>query len=1215
MAIRSMHFGTEAKLIVAICLTFILCLYVLPVGAQTASSGALVVTAADPTGAVIPGATVTLTNAEAVTRTEVTSSSGTCTFALLPVGDYKVSISAKGFNTVEVPSVTVTVADTAILNESLQVGSQTQKVTVTTATQEIQTETSTLGTTVGSKTISALPLSTRNFTQVLSLSPGATADVFNATTVGRGSQDSTVNGAGQISNDVQLDGVSVWSLPNGQANNVEGFYGDIPVPSPDAIQEFKVQTTGYDAGYGRHSGASVNLVTKTGTNSYHGTLFEFLRNDDLDANGFFQNRVGQPRGALKQNQFGGTAGGPIRKDKLFFFLSYQGTRQVNGVAAQGFQTPNLPEQLTNDRTASTLGAEFCPTNNLPGSPGARYATTFGGGTQVACDGSNINPVALTLLNAKVNGNNLIPTPQAVLNAGTASAVGTASLSVPATFNDDQAIGNLSYAITSKETVEGKFYYADGGFVRSFNATPCVLGCGATNLTGNVSIIARLTSVLTNNLVNEAHFSSYYQRASLKSDDPFTTSQLGIQGIAANGPNGTPWYTVPPVITISGLFGTGGSGVDGVKAPQHNFDYEDQLSWTHGRHDIRAGFEIARLRWDEHYFAANRGTLTFQTFADFLLGESAAQNGSIYSNVYSASGSETPVGGTYNAYRGNADSAYVQDDIRVNHALTLNLGLRWEYDGQVYDALGELVDIWYSLAALAPMPSTNGTLLGFTMPSNYPGALPAGVYRRPYGGPSQVNPKDDFGPRAGLAWQPTNSGHLVVRASAGVFYDQLQADPAGHDVTNDPPLTAQEGFSGIANTAATFQVPFTAHRNVALGFLNSERTPTSALTEGGQDQFSTVPMTMSWNLNVQYEFRPSWVGQIGYVGTRAEHLGGFRYLDMPQLATPTTPLNCGLPVIPAIASTQNSQGCIVTNTAANATYRVPVVGYAAGGFQDRGSFGDVKYNALEASLKKTMSHGLQMQASYTFDRIDTDGAGVDLHSEGLTFNSNDPNNLRQQWGRSDYDRPQRLSVAYIYDLPGYGRGAEGTALSGWSLSGITTAQSGEPMTLTDPKLGAAYGSAATARAELCPGMKVGDIITRGGIGSKLSKYFNADAVADTAVTGTATGQRTCPEPVVGAFPSPGAGLPASAGASGYGNLGRASLLGPGQFNWDFAVTKVTSLARLQEGGSMEFRAEFFNLFNHPQFSQPGLAVNSGAFGVISSTTVAARVIQFGLKYSF
>ncbi|MGA8908131.1 MAG: TonB-dependent receptor [Acidobacteriaceae bacterium] len=1210
-----MRVKIETELILAICLGFISFFYVSPLSAQTATSGALIVTVYDPTGALIPGATVTVTNAAALTRTEVTNSSGACTFALLPVDDYRVSISAKGFKTVEVPSVSVTVAETATLNQHLQVGNQTQTVEVTTATQALQTQSSTLGTTVTSNSINSLPLPTRNFTQILSLSPGATADVFNATTVGRGSEDSTVNGAGQISNDVQLDGVSVWSLPNGQANNVEGFYGDIPVPSPDAVQEFIVQTTGYDAGYGRHSGASVNLVTKDGTNEFHGTLFESVRNNDLDANGFFQNSVGQPRGALKQNQFGGTAGRSILRDKLFLFLSYQGTRQVNGVAAQGFQTPSLPEQLTNDRTAATLGAEFCAANNPPGSPGARYATTFGGGEQVACDGSNINPVALALLNAKVNGKNLIPTPQTILNAGTASAVGSASLSVPATFNSDQGIGNLSYAITSRQTFEGKFFYDDGNFLRSFNTSPCVLGCGATNATGNLLIIARLTSVLTNNLVNEGHFASYYQRASLASLDPESTTDLGIQGIAANGANGTPWYTIGPVITVTGLFVQGGSAVDGVKAPQHNFDYEDQLSWTHGRMNVRAGFEVARLRWDEHYFAANRGSLTFQTFADFLLGESAAQNGSIYSNVYSSSGSETAVGGTYNKYRANDDNAYLQDDIRVNHALTLNLGLRWEYDGDVYDALGELGTPWYSLMNLAPMPPITGTLLGFTMPSNYPGVLPAGVYRRPYGGPSQVNPKDDFGPRAGLAWQPIKGGHLVVRAGGGVFYDQKQGDPAGHDVTNDPPLTAPQGFTGIANTAATFQVPWTANRNLALGFLNSERTPTSALTEGGQDQFLTVPMTGSWNLNVQYEFKKTWVSQVAFVGARAIHLSGTRYLNMPQLATATTPLNCGLPIIPAIASTQNSQGCIVTNTAANATYRVPIVGYAAGGFQDFGSFGDMKYDALEASIKKNMSHGLQLQASYTYDRTDTDGAGVDLHASGFSFNSNDPTNLRQEWGRSDYDRPQRLSVAYVYYLPGYGKGAEGAALSGWNISGITTAQSGEPMTLTDPKLGAAYGSAATARAELCPGMTVANIINPGRIRSKLSNYFNTSSVADTAVTGTATGQLTCPEPVVGAFASPGAGLPASPGASGYGNLGRADLLGPGQFNWDFATTKITPLARLQEGGSLEFRAEFFNIFNHPQFSQPGLAVNSGSFGVISSTTVAARVIQFGLKYAF
>src|SRR6185437_9053314 len=240
-------------------------------------------------------------------------------------------------------------------------------------------------------------------------------------------------------------------------------FGSIPIPSPDAIQEFKVQTSQFDAGYGQNSGASVNVVTKSGTNDFHGLLFEFFRNDALNANGFFQNLAHQPRGKLEGNQFGGTVGGPVKKDKLFFFLSYQGTRQINGVAVQGFQTANLPEQLTDARTAAVLGAEFCPANNPLGSPGARYAHTQFGGVQVACDGSNINPVALKLLQAKLpDGTYVIPTPQNIVS----SSLGQSSFSLPSKYRENQYLGNLDYVISKKHTLSGRFYYAKTSTFRS-----------------------------------------------------------------------------------------------------------------------------------------------------------------------------------------------------------------------------------------------------------------------------------------------------------------------------------------------------------------------------------------------------------------------------------------------------------------------------------------------------------------------------------------------------------------------------------------------------------------------------------------------------------------------------------------------------------------------------------------------------------------------------
>ncbi len=484
------------------------CLLTSALHSQTASTGALIVTATDPTGAVVPGGTVTITAAgTGASRSHATESNGSYTFTLLSPGDYRVSISAAGFKPVELSSVTVNVAETHTVNQVLEVGTQQQVIEVSTAAQALQTETSTLGGVVGTRELNELPLVTRNYTQILGLSPGAVMDVNNASGVGRGSQWSYVNGLGNASNNYQMDGASMTIYPNGATHDPTTYFGSIPIPSPDALTEFKVQTSLYDAGYGRNAGANVNVVTKSGTNAIHGSLFEFFRNDDLNANDLFANRSAQPRPPLKQNQYGGTFGGAIRKDKLFYFLSFQQTRQVDGADTHGHSTVTLPAQLTNDRTAAAIGAAFCPQNN----PIAK-TTTFAGGTQLACDGSNINPIALNILNATLaNGQYVIPAPQTILNPGTAQAVGFSFFTVPSTFREDQVMGNIDYLISNGEALALRYFFMilgrqNNGFGALSGTLP---GSGQAPITGNHVATVRLTSTLTPSLVNEARYSYYH----------------------------------------------------------------------------------------------------------------------------------------------------------------------------------------------------------------------------------------------------------------------------------------------------------------------------------------------------------------------------------------------------------------------------------------------------------------------------------------------------------------------------------------------------------------------------------------------------------------------------------------------------------------------------------------------------------------------------------
>src|SRR5580698_2619835 len=447
-----MRFRKPLSVWLAIASLFVL-LATLPAAlmAQSAGTAGLAGTVTDQSGAAVPNCTVTIVNnGTGQTRTTTTGVDGTYKFSLLPPGAYHARFAASGFKTSEVPAVVLNVTETPELNRTLEIGTQNEQVTVEAAAETLQTQSSTLGNVATGATVTGLPLSNRNYTQILSLAAGANAAVNDARSLGKGTQDMSVNGNSPGSNNFQMDGVAINSIAHPDTANDVNIYAGIGIPNPDAIQEFKVQTSTYDASYGRNPGANVNVVTKSGSNQFHGDAFEFFRNSDLNANDFFYNRdtcptfAGScPKQVLDQNQFGGVIGGPIKKDKMFFFASYEGTRQRNGVAAQGLTSgATLPPIPAGERSAPGFAQALAAANcHFP-----TISEFVEGGAPLACNGSNISPVALNILNLKnANGSYYIP------SSGTNGYL-TTSFSQPAIYNADQMVLNGDYLINSKNTL-------------------------------------------------------------------------------------------------------------------------------------------------------------------------------------------------------------------------------------------------------------------------------------------------------------------------------------------------------------------------------------------------------------------------------------------------------------------------------------------------------------------------------------------------------------------------------------------------------------------------------------------------------------------------------------------------------------------------------------------------------------------------------------------
>jgi hypothetical protein len=1122
--------------------------------AQTSTTGALTGTIFDPSGRVIPEVQVKITNvATGAVRTTVSKTDGTFNVPLLPPGSYSVEATRTGFKTSFSTGIVVRVTETAEVKVILEIGEVKQVVTVSAQAEMLEAESSVLGSVVGEREITDLPLVSRNFTQIIALSAGVNSEVTNATEPGLGTGGQAggsgmfAHGAMDSDNNFEMDGVDSNDIQNSGS-----FSGGVAIANPDTIEEFKVQTGQYDASFGRNAGAQVSIVTKTGTNSVHGSAFGLLRDTVLNANDYITESVGGPKPTMNQSVFGGTLGGPIKKNKLTFFTSYQGNRQKNGYGGglYGCSSTVYEPPFTNDRSAAALGSLFA------GQRGVVQNLYGGVGPAIAADGSNINPVALAILQFKLpNGNLLIPTPQAIVNGE-----GISALSYACPFHDDQFMTNVDFLHTSKSTLTGRLFFDTSAITSTLPASPApsILGSPVVGSSRFWNASISHTYVFDPNVVNRLIFGFHRINTLNQQAVPFHYSDVG-----ATAP---PTDDVQPLILILGSLGIGGTGQT-LKIPQNTFALQDTLSYAHGRHNFAFGGGITRIQTDQEDFTGYGGAV-FLSYPDFLLGLPAAQTDTPYSNIYES----VDLPGLYGrAWRVLDADAYAQDNFRVTPRLTVNLGVRYERIGDFGDSLGR--NSGFDGALADPNPPPDGTLAGYVVASNYPYSIPPGVTRASNQFAIQGIGQNTFSPRLGFAWQPPHTNRIVLRGGYGTYHSRSTAQSLAQSITS-PPFGDLRFLVGPANGAASFQNPFQPQPAI----------PSFPLLVPGGDVTMRFlapnfqpSLVQQFSLGLQADLGGNYLLQIASVESRGTKLYQTTYINEAYSASPADPIRGQ-----------------TTNTVANILDRVPYQGLTPDGLTSVGSNGSSWYNDLEVSLNKRFSHGLQFLAAYTFSRAFSSSGGNVLNSAaGTAAPPGDQYGYRAGWGPAYFDREHRFVVSYIYQFPSArGMGFFGAkVLSGWSVSGVTVAQSGHPLTITNVNYNNAFGITED-RVELVPGC--GSLATSGSATHRLNNYFNNNCFTNNY-------------PVIGSD-----GI-----ATGFGDSGVGIVTGPGQFNFDMSIVKNTNFKWPNEKASIQFRTDFFNAFNHPQFADPDTfyADLGSGFGDLASISVNPRIIQFGLKLSF
>ena len=938
---------------------------------QGGATGAIAGAVLDSKGAPISKAQVEIREAGSSTtmRTVFADASGNFTVASLPVDPYDVVVSAIGFSTSKYIGVIVRVTETTRLNPSLsslqsqasaeaaEAGQEMEEVMVVSAPPVVAVETSnaTTGRIVEAEVIRSLPLATQNFHQLLNLSAGALSNLNASAALGRGDVGINVNGQRQNNNNYMLNGISVPDLRNSELLNT-------PLPSPDAVQEFKVQTSLYDATEGRNGGGNINAVLKSGTSQWHGSAFEFFRNSVLNANEFFQKAEGEPRPVVRQNLFGASLGGPLGHEARggSLFLSYQGTRQVSGLSPGAIISGLIPA-LPIDRSAASLSMAGFGNTTTP-----------------------IDPVVLKLLNVKSGqfgsayGGWLIPS-RPPMDPANPSAGAELNLSRPGRFNEDQAIANYDRQFKDgRDKIAGLFFFSNFHSHLPFGAGDLPSAPGESLNHGDLNFPVDLpvrnrflslaeTHVFGPRVVNEFRFGFLDLRSQISNQDLVSANQLGIVRPSNNLTDDIYRFDV------LGL-GIGPNETANLSQAQHDYTWADTVSYSLGKHFLRFGGIYTHVSMDQDFPQVFNGLVFFTSLQTFLLGAPAF--------AFDSSGVSN------HRFLLNDYATYFQDDYKPVRNLTVNLGLRWDLMSAPKDDLHHMANVIPGLMALGKNPFV------------YPRSVNAFNIPGLVGTTSETGRANSYasnwGPRIGFAYDVFGRHTTALRGGYGIYYERESlalAAQLGSQAPFAPSIRAfgtspgQLGtlFNGLLPPGGVIDPKFVPQPSHLLGFIDpTNGQPTSnpnmypvfsgstyTETALSAPQRYVSPNTQQWNLTMQRSLPGEWVVQIGYVGTRGTHLAAMLEPMQARLASPQNPI--------VVQDVSGNTYTITQNTEMNVGARSPVLGLNPRAYFLFSNSATSRYNSLQATLWHHFGKGLHFQGAYTFskstDPVATTGTAV------------------------------------------------------------------------------------------------------------------------------------------------------------------------------------------------------------------------------------------------